>query len=81
MGAAVGSSGGSLLELLPLPLSAVAIGMTVGIVNVFLFFPLLMRFLPGLRYWGPIHHRPISDIPVRCCISSEMKFGGESNGF
>lgn len=49
-------------ELVP----AVALGLALGVASVFIFFPLLLRFIPGLRHWGPIHYTPISDIPVRC---------------
>jgi len=65
MGATVTAS--SPLEAVPLP--AVALGVALGVINVLLFWPLLIRFLPVLRYWAPIHYRPISDIPVRCWTS------------
>lgn len=50
-------------EGIGIPLGAVALGLALGVLNVFVFYPLLLRFLPLLRYYAPLHHRPISDIP------------------
>lgn len=58
-----------------IPLSVVALGLALGVANIFIFYPLLLRFLPGLRYFGPLHHRPISDIPVRLRRARDSIFG------
>lgn len=50
-------------EEIGIPLGAVALGLALGVGNIFIFYPLLLRFLPILRYYAPLHHRPISDIP------------------
>lgn len=65
MGAAVGGSSGDDLLLWELPLPLLAVAGALSVANVLTFFPLLARFLPFLRYWGPLHYRPISDNPVR----------------
>ena len=39
------------------------LGLVLGIILVFLFWPLLIRFMPGIRHCLPFHYRPVSDIP------------------
>ncbi|KAM3574116.1 hypothetical protein VYU27_003925 [Nannochloropsis oceanica] len=47
----------------PLRGEVVGLGLVVGIGAIFIFFPLLLRFLPGLRRALPMHYTPLSDIP------------------
>lgn len=47
------------------PVSVVVLGLLVGVYNVFIFFPFLVRFIPGFRSNFPsIYYRPVSDSPV-----------------
>lgn len=44
-------------------LQILVVGLFTGLVTLFIFFPLLVRFLPLIRRRQITHHRPISDIP------------------